>query len=358
MDQPRFCVFCGQAPNKKNKEHVLPKWLIELTGPPKRTVNFGANPLTGKQPRFDWSSFAFPACSSCNEKYSGFEGAAKTVVENLLKRTPITGSEFITLLDWLDKVRIGLWLGYLYLHGNSADISPRFHIESRIGQKDRMAAVYFIDTETKGLGACGAETLCFQLVPSCFSLNVNNIHVLNMSWDYMCAARCGFPFPRQMVIDIDANRMLECSDYTSTHKIKWPISVQPIIKPVMHVYQPVLQVSAEQLVEGQPDGCLKDMLVAGSDRQGLLVRQRDASAELIADLSSPIEFDEVTGIHCRPLKDIIAQTYDLQITSAKAVGYRSSNTEAVAKTRRLIRLACQANARYRNAFAEMKREEL
>jgi hypothetical protein len=86
------------------------QWLIELTGPPKRTVNFGVNPLTGKQPRFDWSSFAFPACSSCNEKYSDLEGAVKPIVERLLGRIPITGYEFVKLLDWLDKVRIGLWL--------------------------------------------------------------------------------------------------------------------------------------------------------------------------------------------------------------------------------------------------------
>jgi hypothetical protein len=336
----------------------LPVWLIELTGSPKRVVNFGANPLTGNQPRFDWSSFAFPACSSCNEKYSDCEAAAKTVVERLLKRTSITGYEFIKLLDWLDKVRIGLWLGYLYLHGNSADISPHFHIESRIGQKDRMAAIYFIDTNKHGLGAYGAETFCFQLFPSCFSLNINNIHILNMSWDYMCAARCGFPSPRRMVIDLDADRMLECSDYTTTHKIKWPISRRPIIKPVAHIYQPILQGHAEQLAAGRADGSLIDMLVAGSDRQGLLVRQHDANVELIADLSSTIEFDEVRGIHSRPLKDIIAQTYDLQITSAKAIEYRSSDSEALANARRLVRLASQANARYRNAFAEMKREEL
>lgn len=160
-----------------------------------------------------------------------------------------------------------------------------------------------------------------------------------------------------MVIDLDADRMLECSDYTLCHKIKWPISVRSIIKPVEHIYQPILQNDSQGRVPLQEDGWLKDMLVEGSDRQGLLVRQHDANAERIVDLSSPMEFDEVTGVRCRPLKDIIAQTYDLQITAAKAIGYHSSNNEALVETRRLIRLACQANAHYRNAFAEMKREE-
>jgi hypothetical protein len=161
-----------------------------------------------------------------------------------------------------------------------------------------------------------------------------------------------------MAIDLDANRMLECSDYTNTHKIKWPISRRPIIKPVAHVYQPILQRHAEELAAWAHDGWLIDMLVAGSDRQGLLVRQCDANVELIADLSATIEFDEVSGIHSRPLKDIIAQTYELQITTAKAIGYRSSDTQALAKTKELVRLACQANAVYKNAFARIKREKL
>jgi hypothetical protein len=56
------------------------------------------------------------------------------------------------------------------------------------------------------------------MLPSCLSLNLNNLHILNMSSDYLCAARCGFPFPRQMVIDLDADRVLECSDYAITRK--------------------------------------------------------------------------------------------------------------------------------------------
>jgi hypothetical protein len=26
------CVFCGERPQSKTKEHVIPKWLIEMTG--------------------------------------------------------------------------------------------------------------------------------------------------------------------------------------------------------------------------------------------------------------------------------------------------------------------------------------
>src|SRR5216683_2124506 len=88
------------------------------------------------------------------------------------------------------------------------------------------------------------------------------------------------------------------------------------------------------------------------------VRQRHASVEVIADMSSTIEFDEVAEKHCSPLKDIIAQTYDLQIATSKAVRYRSLSPDALDDIKRSIRLAGQANAHARNAFAEMKREEI
>ena len=173
----RFCIFCGEDPVDKTDEHVLPQWLIRLTGKPNRVVNFGVNPLSGQQPRFDWSNFVFPACERCNGNFSGLERAAKPIVEKLIAREAATASEYVLLLDWLDKVRIGLWLGYSYLHRNPAGISPTFHINARVGHKDRMVAVYTIESELPGLNAHGVETLCFQIQPSCFSLRINSIYL-------------------------------------------------------------------------------------------------------------------------------------------------------------------------------------
>jgi hypothetical protein len=28
----KVCVFCGEKPTNKTKEHIIPEWLIELTG--------------------------------------------------------------------------------------------------------------------------------------------------------------------------------------------------------------------------------------------------------------------------------------------------------------------------------------
>jgi hypothetical protein len=37
----KICVFCGEKPKSRNSEHVIPQWLIELTGNPKRIASFG-----------------------------------------------------------------------------------------------------------------------------------------------------------------------------------------------------------------------------------------------------------------------------------------------------------------------------
>ena len=67
----KVCVFCGAKPNGKTKEHVVPRWLIELTGNPKREVFLGFEKKPqAKQRRFAFDQFTFPACDACNNKYA------------------------------------------------------------------------------------------------------------------------------------------------------------------------------------------------------------------------------------------------------------------------------------------------
>ena len=148
----KFCVFCGVYPQSKNKEHVLPRWLIEMTGDPKRQAAFGVdfNSETFAIRKFSYDSFTFPACSNCNERFSGLEASVKNICLRLLRWQPLSANDLILFLDWLDKVRVGLWLGYFYLDKNLMGIDPQFHIESRIGRLDRMVAIG--RTEGRGLG--------------------------------------------------------------------------------------------------------------------------------------------------------------------------------------------------------------
>jgi hypothetical protein len=349
----RFCIFCGNPPLDKNKEHVLPQWLIDLTGLTKRVVNFGMDPITGKVPRFDWSSFVFPSCRSCNESYSILEAEAKLLIERLIARDPIKASDYILLLDWLDKVRVGLWLGYSYLHKNPLQISPTFHIDSRIGQKDRMLAIYTVDTHRKGLNTYGAETLCFQYQPSCFSLNINNIYVLNMSWDFMCSARCGFPFPRNAVIDLDNTGMLECSALLINHKVKHPIFRKRLVKPSIHLYEPIIQIN-----DFPDDEWLKRRLIPGSNSKGVIYRQWDDRVQVIDELHTLIENGEVKGHDCRPLAEIIAQTYELQLESCAAYKYHSVDKANMTAAKARNTLFQKQNKMYKKAFIDLlKRRE-
>lgn len=350
----KFCIFCGDKPENKNNEHVLPQWLIEMTGDPKRVVNFGINPKTGEVPRFDWSSFVFPSCSSCNEKYSTLESKIKEIVEKLVAREPARASDYLLLLDWLDKVRTGLWLGYFYLYKNSARISPHFSIDTRIAIKDRMLALYAIDTDIGGLNTHGAETQCFQIQPSCFAINIKSIYILNMSWDYMCSARCGFPFPRIVVKNLDdKDAKYECQDYQITHKIKHPIIRKDFIKPSIHIYEPIIQ--APFSIDDYPDdNWLKSKLIPGSENKGVIYRQWDGRVEVITDQDKLIENDRVTGHYCTPLKDIIAQTYDLQPDSYLHCDYKSDDNNKLESIKNMRIDFKKLSTLYRNTWKNMK----
>ena len=107
----RLCLFCGQPPKNQNLEHPLPMWLLEYTGDPSRVVQHSMDWKTGKPISFSFSSLRFPACEACNSAYGELEGEVKPVVLKTVAREALAPSEIVTLLDWLDKVRIGLWLG-------------------------------------------------------------------------------------------------------------------------------------------------------------------------------------------------------------------------------------------------------
>jgi hypothetical protein len=310
------------------------------------------DPTTGNIPRFDWSSLVFPSCKRCNDRYSDLENEVKGLVIKLVAREPIRALQYLPVLDWLDKVRIGLWLGYSYLHKNPLGISPSFHIDSRIGQKDRMIAIYTIDTRPEGLNVHGAETLCFQRQPSCFSLKINNIYILNMSWDYMCSARCGFPFPKTAFVDLDANPpLLQCSDFVTTHKVKHPVMRKTFIKPSIHLYEPIIEADFS-IEDWADDEWLPTKLIPGSDRKGVIYRQWDNHVEVIENLDSSVENDEVSGHHTRRLGEIIAQTYEFQLNVYLAQDHRSCNRETIAKKKNWDSLLKKEINKAKNAFRQ------
>ncbi|QCT97623.1 hypothetical protein FEV13_12355 [Stutzerimonas degradans] len=198
----KVCVFCGAEPNGKTKEHVVPRWLIELTGNPKREVFLGFEKNPQAKPRkFAFDQLTFPACDACNNKYASLENSVKPVMKKILDDQDVTVVELNNFLDWLDKVRVGLWLGMIQLDKNYAGIDPNFHIETRISQYDRMLIVEKTNAAKCKLNFGGVDALSFSLTPSAFVLIVNNYYFTNISYMFLLHRRLGYPYPQSMHLE-------------------------------------------------------------------------------------------------------------------------------------------------------------
>jgi hypothetical protein len=193
---PKVCIFCGNPPQSKNKEHVLPQWLIRATGHPSRKVYLGRDWTSPELTKrvYSFKAFTFPACDACNSEYSKLESEAKTIILRMLSLGEVAAAEFDTLLDWFDKVRTGLWVGLLFLNKNYRSISPQFYIKSRIAAKDRLLVIYRDLHELDGISISGVESPIFQVMPSCFGLTINHMHFFSASSQDLLASRFGFPY--------------------------------------------------------------------------------------------------------------------------------------------------------------------
>jgi hypothetical protein len=341
----KFCVFCGNFPEKKNREHVLPQWLLELTGNPTRVVDFGINYNDGRTIRFAWNNLCVPACASCNAEYSDLEAKAKSYIMTLLDRGALTSIEYSEFMDWIDKVRIGLWINYHLIQGNPTDIQPRFHIKTRTCQKDRMIAIYPNAGGEIGLNAYGVESLVFHRQPSCFGLRINDIFILNMSADYLFACRCGFPFPRNRFTTLDGENpyMMHLSDFDLTRRIKHPLIRRAIAKPSIHLYQPVMQKTNESRWQSGFLGnyCIFDSYLAKNtmppypSAKGILYFQHLDRVEPLFDVEKHIEFENIIGIHSKPMHVLIKQVYELQNFIYENEEFRAEDVELIRSHREI-----------------------
>jgi hypothetical protein len=307
----KICVFCGKPPENKNKEHILPQWLLKMTGDPNRIVKFGYNHLEEKEIIFNWKNLTVPACTKCNENYGKLEGEVGPIVEKLSKKTEINSNEAIKLLDWLDKVRIGLWINYYYLEKNKAQINPRLFIENRIGRKDRFMQIQFLESkkESEGLNAFGVETLSFQFNPSCFGLRINNILILNGSNDFIISENCGFPFPKK--IESVENGMLSLKDWEYNRTVSKKISGLKLLKGVLTIMQPI---HTEMNYETNyfSDSYLIQNCIDREKRIGTLFRFSDDDVIPIYDLNAELYFESVKGKDVKIIGELIAKVYEGQ----------------------------------------------
>lgn len=244
-DKRRFCVFCGRQPEAKNNEHVIPRWLINITGDPKRTMHIG--PLFSQRElykQFSFDQFRFPACSSCNSAYADLEDQAKCIMSKLLMLDKVSASDFDIFLDWFDKIRVGLWLGYhQLLDKNLLQITPNYYISGRIGNTDRLLMIYRTDRTKTRLSFSAINAPAFAYSPTCFSLIVNNLTFTSISADFLLSRRVGLPYPKSYAVNDDNMLVVSTPLLAGSEMIDYPvvdlrydrrcgIVAQPIFKKV------------------------------------------------------------------------------------------------------------------------------
>lgn len=233
------CVFCGKKPTPKTKEHIIPKWLIELTGDPKRDMSLGFIPNFQKlNNQLSFDQFVFPACKECNEKYSELENQTKHILINLLNGEKLSFFDLNTFFSWLDKIRIGLWVAYIYLGKNYFGISPHFYINNRINQKDRLIIIIETNFKGKRLNFSGIHTPAFHYLPCCFGLFINNYIFINISRDFLFSSRFGFPYPKESYFAPDGQVFVKLSK--GRKRIKLPLYNNPLSDYGSQIFQPMI----------------------------------------------------------------------------------------------------------------------
>jgi hypothetical protein len=166
--------------------------LIKLTGDEDRIAAFPTLGNGARKHAFD--QFTFPACQDCNAQFSTLEECAKDIVVRMLNRAPLSSRDILKLMDWIDKVRTSVWLGYLALEGHKYGIDPHFHTASRIGIKDRAIYVAITDAPSRRLSFLPFADPVFALMPSFFSLYVNGLAIVSLSTDHVISEALGFPY--------------------------------------------------------------------------------------------------------------------------------------------------------------------
>jgi len=256
----KVCVFCGKRPESKTKEHIIPKWLIELTGDLNRVITLG---ISGKhlnekdelkEMKISFNSFQFPACKKCNEDFGHLENITKPIIQKILSDEYLSILELDVLLDWFDKVRVGLWLGYLILEKVLTSVRPKFHITQRIGDKDRSLVVYKFNDNLNGIQFGGA----------------------NISNDFIYSKNLGFPYPQNVSMDKAKDGFLIDFEKGTCKINNKPFRV-PFLKGGIEIYQPIIQKEAIALEPERYDNeyvlrnTLKDKPMHGV----IFLRERD-----------------------------------------------------------------------------------
>lgn len=197
MDQrgsvERLCVFCGKPlGSDRNAEHVLPKWLMRRGGDIRRTVRLGVD-RAGRAIELPFVTLTAPAHTSCNSAWSELENRVCVMAEAIVRGDALAAEEIDPLLDWLDKVRVGVWLQRRMRAGNPASITPGFHVNQRVAAADRFAAFYRFPSFAPGASYLATGSPVFTIMPSVFMIRIDDVVIVSGSAPGLLAQYLGLP---------------------------------------------------------------------------------------------------------------------------------------------------------------------
>ena len=238
----KVCVFCGKKPENKTVEHIIPKWLIEMTGDLNRNMRIYPvlNKKTGEleEKHLSFNGFVLPACKKCNEEFGIKEGEIKIIVEKILNDEMVSQMQVNLFLEWMDKIRVGLWLIFYFWRSNLQGIEPNYYINQRINAADRLLYIYKTDYQGNGrINFGGAQTIVFQYSPICFYLVINNYVFFNISTHTFLSKRLGFPYARKIEFTKDLKFFMTMEK--GKERILHPIFNKPFVKGAVKVFQPI-----------------------------------------------------------------------------------------------------------------------
>lgn len=237
----KTCIFCGKNPeSNRTKEHVFPQWLIEFTNNADKSGSFGFN-LSSDPPEpriIPFKSFTFPACDNCNQQFKILENDASKIVKKMSSLQGVTEIEISILLDWVDKIRIGLLLGFNMLDRKELEVKPSFYIEEGIGLFDRMLIINRTEDNQNYLSARGCDTLLFRIAPNCFLLIINTLYLLSISTNQLFSRRLGFPYFSYAFYEEEINKFKIVMS-AGTEKVMYPLIRKPFILKGLELYQPM-----------------------------------------------------------------------------------------------------------------------
>jgi len=186
----KFCVFCGNPPINKNREHIIPRWLIAMTGDPHRNAYFGPfyDNRNLKLRQFSFDNFVYPACTSCNRKFGRIERRSKPIIEMVLNSEQLNANDFNLLLTWFDKIRIGSALASLYQLKNIYGNIPNNYINDGVSSRDRMLLIYKSEYDFECLNLFGIGPFIINY-PICIGMIINNYGFINISKTFLLLSR-------------------------------------------------------------------------------------------------------------------------------------------------------------------------